>query len=203
MEDLEIFNPNYDFPSSILDYDFHDDFLPIPPFFPHDQESQESFSCRRHSNLRLDEYQNNASDHTTLESQIQLVTSKTGLIDSTYKRQRKRSQCPRGRNSSWAKLDLWKHIDYEPPPHNAVRAHKPRRCTHCQIEKTPQWREGPMGKKTLCNACGLRHKSGRLLPEYRPAASPTFDDAKHSNFHKKVEKMRGNAKRSEEDTMLA
>ena len=47
-----------------------------------------------------------------------------------------------------------------------------------------------MGPKTLCNACGVRYKSGRLLPEYRPAASPTFSVSQHSNSHKKVLEMR-------------
>ncbi|GER43230.1 GATA transcription factor, partial [Striga asiatica] len=65
-----------------------------------------------------------------------------------------------------------------------------RKCMHCEITKTPQWRSGPMGPKTLCNACGVRHKSGRLFPEYRPAASPTFVPALHSNSHKKVLEMR-------------
>ncbi|KAJ3687376.1 hypothetical protein LUZ61_016540 [Rhynchospora tenuis] len=65
-----------------------------------------------------------------------------------------------------------------------------RRCTHCLSNKTPQWREGPMGPKTLCNACGVRFKSGRLLPEYRPAKSPTFVSWMHSNSHKKVLEMR-------------
>lgn len=71
-----------------------------------------------------------------------------------------------------------------------------RRCTHCQIEKTPQWRAGPLGPKTLCNACGVRYKSGRLFPEYRPAASPTFVPSIHSNSHKKVVEMRQKAVRS-------
>ncbi|KAL3630249.1 GATA-binding factor 2 [Castilleja foliolosa] len=61
-----------------------------------------------------------------------------------------------------------------------------RRCSHCDAEKTPQWREGPNGPNSLCNACGVRYKSGRLVPEYRPAASPSFDRRKHSNFHKKI-----------------
>ncbi|KAL8167156.1 hypothetical protein V2J09_008655 [Rumex salicifolius] len=66
-----------------------------------------------------------------------------------------------------------------------------RRCSHCQAQKTPQWRAGPLGPKTLCNACGMRYfKSGRLLPEYRPAKSPTFLSYKHSNSHKKVLQMR-------------
>ncbi|CAA7056966.1 unnamed protein product [Microthlaspi erraticum] len=66
----------------------------------------------------------------------------------------------------------------------------PRRCSHCGVQKTPQWRAGPMGAKTLCNACGVRFKSGRLLPEYRPACSPTFSSELHSNHHRKVIEMR-------------
>ncbi|KAL4178706.1 hypothetical protein AMTRI_Chr13g116450 [Amborella trichopoda] len=65
-----------------------------------------------------------------------------------------------------------------------------RKCTHCLTEKTPQWRCGPMGPKTLCNACGVRYKSGRLVPEYRPAASPTFVLTQHSNSHRKVMELR-------------
>ncbi|KAF7841036.1 GATA transcription factor 7-like [Senna tora] len=65
-----------------------------------------------------------------------------------------------------------------------------RRCSHCQVQKTPQWRTGPLGPKTLCNACGVRFKSGRLFPEYRPACSPTFSSDVHSNSHRKVLEMR-------------
>lgn len=65
-----------------------------------------------------------------------------------------------------------------------------RRCSHCQVQKTPQWRTGPLGPKTLCNACGVRFKSGRLFPEYRPACSPTFSGDIHSNSHRKVLEMR-------------
>lgn len=67
---------------------------------------------------------------------------------------------------------------------------QPRRCSHCLSQRTPQWRAGPKGPKTLCNACGVRYKSGRLLPEYRPAKSPTFVSYKHSNSHRKVLEMR-------------
>ncbi|CAJ1933622.1 unnamed protein product [Sphenostylis stenocarpa] len=65
-----------------------------------------------------------------------------------------------------------------------------RRCSHCMVQKTPQWRTGPLGPKTLCNACGVRFKSGRLFPEYRPACSPTFSGDIHSNSHRKVLEMR-------------
>ncbi|RID77284.1 hypothetical protein BRARA_A00210 [Brassica rapa] len=65
-----------------------------------------------------------------------------------------------------------------------------RCCSHCGVQKTPQWRMGPLGAKTLCNACGVRFKSGRLLPEYRPACSPTFSTEIHSNSHRKVLELR-------------
>ncbi|CAD6333165.1 unnamed protein product [Miscanthus lutarioriparius] len=73
---------------------------------------------------------------------------------------------------------------------SAAAAGEGRRCLHCETDKTPQWRTGPLGPKTLCNACGVRYKSGRLVPEYRPAASPTFVVSKHSNSHRKVLELR-------------
>ena len=33
-----------------------------------------------------------------------------------------------------------------------------RRCLNCGRQKTPQWRVGPEGPKTLCNACGVRFR---------------------------------------------
>ncbi|EOA25793.1 hypothetical protein CARUB_v10019160mg [Capsella rubella] len=63
-------------------------------------------------------------------------------------------------------------------------------CTHCGTTKTPMWREGPRGARTLCNACGVRYRTGRLFPEYRPASSPEFKPNVHSNFHRKVMEIR-------------
>ncbi|OEL27402.1 GATA transcription factor 1 [Dichanthelium oligosanthes] len=78
-----------------------------------------------------------------------------------------------------------------PPPQPAGGGAAPRRrCTHCASEETPQWRQGPAGPSTLCNACGVRFKSGRLFPEYRPINSPTFSPLLHSNSHRRVLEMR-------------
>ncbi|KAL5715551.1 GATA-binding factor 2 [Ranunculus cassubicifolius] len=63
---------------------------------------------------------------------------------------------------------------------------QPRRCTRCLSQRTPQWRIGPLGPKTLRNACGLTFESGRLLPEYRSAKRPIFVSCKYSNSPKKV-----------------
>ncbi|CAH2352137.1 hypothetical protein CLIB1423_05S06458 [[Candida] railenensis] len=32
---------------------------------------------------------------------------------------------------------------------------KPLECNHCSCTSSPEWRRGPDGKRTLCNACGL------------------------------------------------
>lgn len=48
-------------------------------------------------------------------------------------------------------------------------------------EQTPYWRKGPLGPKTLCNACGKQYLLGRLVPEYRPY--------QRSNSHSKLVKM--------------
>ena len=75
-----------------------------------------------------------------------------------------------------------------------------RQCRHCGTEEAPQWREGPEGRWTLCNACGVRYKTGRLVPEHRPASSPTFSPGLHSNCHHKVVRLR---RRREESTEAA
>lgn len=72
----------------------------------------------------------------------------------------------------------------------ATRFEAKKTCMHCRATDTPQWRTGPAGPATLCNACGIRFKSGRLLPEYRPVASPTYTDSDFSNRHKRVLKIR-------------
>ncbi|KAK9825261.1 hypothetical protein WJX74_004332 [Apatococcus lobatus] len=33
---------------------------------------------------------------------------------------------------------------------------QPKSCIQCGSMQTPQWREGPLGPKTLCNACGVK-----------------------------------------------
>ncbi|XP_037418969.1 uncharacterized protein LOC119283593 [Triticum dicoccoides] len=68
-------------------------------------------------------------------------------------------------------------------------------CTHCRVEDTPQWRTGPAGSGTLCNACGIRYKMGKLFPEYRPSTSPEFSSLEHSNRHRNVERIREKKKK--------
>ncbi|KAF8657950.1 hypothetical protein HU200_059643 [Digitaria exilis] len=78
----------------------------------------------------------------------------------------------------------------QPVVQNVVRRPRQRRavgkrCRHCTSSETSQWRPGPDGPSTLCNACGTRYRQGRLLPEYRPKASPGFRPSVHANQHKR------------------
>ncbi|GLJ49808.1 hypothetical protein SUGI_1057930 [Cryptomeria japonica] len=49
-------------------------------------------------------------------------------------------------------------------------------CADCKTVKTPLWRNGPQGPKTLCNACGIRYKKMGKRPSSngdRPSSPST------------------------------
>jgi hypothetical protein len=53
-----------------------------------------------------------------------------------------------------------------------------RGCRDCGALKTPQWRSGPAGAKTLCNACGVRHlKHSRMALAAQQTPQQTTDAA--------------------------
>eukprot|EP00210_Caulerpa_lentillifera_P000280 g273.t1 len=55
-----------------------------------------------------------------------------------------------------------------------------RRCMRCGVLKTPQWRAGPSGQKTLCNACGVKAArgaaSGKGRGRGRKSSNPSPDN---------------------------
>lgn len=48
---------------------------------------------------------------------------------------------------------------------NKVEATELHVCTDCGTTDSPEWRKGPKGPKTLCNACGLRHSKKQKKSE--------------------------------------
>ena len=38
-------------------------------------------------------------------------------------------------------------------------------CTECGTNESPEWRKGPTGAKTLCNACGLRYAKRKKMEQ--------------------------------------
>ncbi|KAL6296034.1 hypothetical protein ACE6H2_004176 [Prunus campanulata] len=50
-----------------------------------------------------------------------------------------------------------------------------RVCSDCHTNSTPLWRSGPLGPKSLCNACGIRQrKARRAMAEAEAAAANGF-----------------------------
>ncbi|KAM0904982.1 hypothetical protein ACQ4PT_017670 [Festuca glaucescens] len=46
-------------------------------------------------------------------------------------------------------------------PDERTASGNPKACTDCYATKTPLWRGGPEGPKSLCNACGIRYRKKR------------------------------------------
>ncbi|KAH7106219.1 hypothetical protein BKA62DRAFT_765789 [Auriculariales sp. MPI-PUGE-AT-0066] len=42
-------------------------------------------------------------------------------------------------------------------PRKKTRAAPPEKCQACYNNETPEWRRGPFGSRTLCNACGIHY----------------------------------------------
>ncbi|KAL1805253.1 hypothetical protein ACET3Z_028321 [Daucus carota] len=51
--------------------------------------------------------------------------------------------------------------------------HPIRVCSDCNTTKTPLWRSGPQGPKSLCNACGIRQRKARRAMAAAAAANGT------------------------------
>ncbi|KAF9109909.1 hypothetical protein BGX27_007012 [Mortierella sp. AM989] len=48
-------------------------------------------------------------------------------------------------------------VPYQKYRKRAKRTQPPGRCLSCDSSDTPEWRRGPDGARTLCNACGLHY----------------------------------------------
>lgn len=64
------------------------------------------------------------------------------------------------------------------------RAAPPGRCHSCNRAETPEWRRGPDGARTLCNACGL-HYAKLTRKNQSGAAKTPGGQAGNSNLRPK------------------
>ncbi|KAF9919835.1 hypothetical protein FBU30_010474 [Linnemannia zychae] len=53
--------------------------------------------------------------------------------------------------------DRGENVPHQKYRKRAKRTHPPGRCLSCDTSDTPEWRRGPDGARTLCNACGLHY----------------------------------------------
>ncbi|KAF9434724.1 hypothetical protein BGZ76_007539 [Entomortierella beljakovae] len=51
----------------------------------------------------------------------------------------------------------------------------PRQCAYCGCTSTPTWRRGPDGPHTLCNACGVKWRQGRIFIDTPPLVTPVVE----------------------------
>ena len=56
-------------------------------------------------------------------------------------------------------------------------------CSNCATHQTPQWRCGPGGPRTLCNACGVRYKKGLPMTGIAAAAAAAAAAAEQPGLH--------------------
>ncbi|KEH32529.1 GATA type zinc finger transcription factor family protein [Medicago truncatula] len=76
-----------------------------------------------------------------------------------------------------------------------------RVCSDCNTTKTPLWRSGPRGPKSLCNACGIRQRKARraLAAAAASANGTTIADQTASVKRKKLQKKKENKSKIEFD----
>ncbi|KAF9322550.1 hypothetical protein BG006_002295 [Podila minutissima] len=58
--------------------------------------------------------------------------------------------------ASGVKTSTPENMQHQKYRKRAKRTQPPGRCLSCDSSDTPEWRRGPDGARTLCNACGLR-----------------------------------------------
>lgn len=51
-------------------------------------------------------------------------------------------------------LQVWRKSQNRP---KVIKSKNRQQCEKCHTSVTPQWRKGPSGPASLCNACGLRY----------------------------------------------
>ncbi|KAI9313374.1 hypothetical protein BX666DRAFT_2030176 [Dichotomocladium elegans] len=52
-----------------------------------------------------------------------------------------------------------------------------KKCLYCGSKSTPMWRRGPQGAGTLCNACGVKWKHGKILSGMGSSSNSNSNDA--------------------------
>lgn len=67
-----------------------------------------------------------------------------------------------------------------------------RVCSACNTTKTPLWRSGPQGPKSLCNACGIRQRKARKALAAAAATNSGTSRANASTEGKEIKSLQKN-----------
>lgn len=76
-------------------------------------------------------------------------------------------------------------------------------CLHCGTSETPEWRRGPAGPRTLCNACGLQFakkvKEAEQRPERRVPLSDLLNNTQTKYKQRRRRRQRKKRPRQDDD----
>ncbi|KAK9729091.1 hypothetical protein K7432_000533 [Basidiobolus ranarum] len=61
-----------------------------------------------------------------------------------------------------------------------------KRCESCNTSQSPEWRRGPTGHKTLCNACGLRYSRSIARAGKQQQKTNTTTPTSNSNITRSI-----------------
>uniref|UniRef100_A0A5B7BBA3 GATA-type domain-containing protein n=1 Tax=Davidia involucrata TaxID=16924 RepID=A0A5B7BBA3_DAVIN len=143
---------------------------------------------------------NNLASHGGSHDHLENIESENGLKLSLWKKEDHGNENQSGHNNSvkWmsSKMRLMKNSeiptiittqkfeDQEKQPSSPVETDNStntsssnnsnipvRVCADCNTTKTPLWRSGPRGPKSLCNACGIRQRKARRAMAAAAAAN--------------------------------
>ncbi|ORX83364.1 hypothetical protein BCR32DRAFT_267026 [Anaeromyces robustus] len=106
----------------------------------------------------------NLSQGSTISNETTVMTSgQVGSFNNHYQ------------NSS----NIYSSLSTNQSPNNSNNSNV-KCCAYCGCNTTPIWRRGPEGTGTLCNACGVKWKSGKILTNDPPTKMNSSN--KHSNI---------------------
>ncbi|CDZ96439.1 GATA-4/5/6 transcription factors [Phaffia rhodozyma] len=121
------------------------------------QQPQEQYGSHNKSQAVSQSQSNLSSMHP-----LQTSTQPTSSQHPSVQQQQQQQQPSMAQQDSLKKP---KKVKKSKEEHNYV-------CVTCGRTDSPEWRKGPLGPKTLCNACGLRYAKKQQASGTAPAPAP-------------------------------
>ncbi|CAN8260231.1 unnamed protein product [Cochlearia groenlandica] len=74
---------------------------------------------------------------------------------------------------------------------NGVKSNNDKKnCAICGTSKTPLWRSGPDGPKSLCNACGIRNKKKKRRTVIRNRSGDDSEKKEHRGRNRMMQRLK-------------
>ncbi|XP_076959000.1 uncharacterized protein LOC143634930 [Bidens hawaiensis] len=168
----EVFNKDQPLPSQ-----HEDDSFGSRAYDEHCVEKQDKRGSSTNDGLKFSLWKRETYDHVNDENQLKWMSSKMRVMLKMKKTNPSKSNTLR---SPAKELKLDDHHDHQEPTSspmdeivysNTSNNIPVRVCSDCNTTKTPLWRSGPQGPKSLCNACGIRQRKARKAMAMAAAAA--------------------------------